>query len=90
MNRPEGFYYLTHSKGEVLAFHCSKCGVAYIIGDDGAPTGLWCCGKRVPLPEQRPQPTGLRAFFNSGPAPLPRVRYKGQPVRSLTQTEDPA
>jgi hypothetical protein len=85
--RPEGFYYLTHSKGEVLAYHCSKCGVAYFIGDD-KPQTVFCCGKRVPLPDQRPQPKGLLAFFSSGPAPLPRVRYKEMQVRRLEKEED--
>jgi hypothetical protein len=86
-NTVEGFYYLTHKSGETLCYHCSKCGVAYIIGDDQPPS-VFCCGKRVPLPDQEPQPTGLLAFFSSGPAPLPRVRFKAQPVRPLMQREE--
>jgi hypothetical protein len=84
---PEGFYYLTSSKGEVLAYNCSRCGVRYVIGDDKLEM-VWCCGKRAPLPDQQPQPTGFFGLFSSGPAPLPRVRWKEQPIKRLTQSED--
>lgn len=88
MNTPEGFFILTGGdKRDVLAFHCSRCSVDYIIGE-GSPARVYCCGQ---WKEHKPeQPTGLLAFFSSGPAPLPRVRYKDQPVRGLMQSADEA
>jgi len=87
-NKIEGFYYLTSKSGDVLNYHCSKCGVTYHVGDDGAPQGLWCCGKRVPLPDQTPK-TSFFGLFSTEPEPLPRVRYNARPLRSLIQREDP-
>jgi hypothetical protein len=79
MSQPNGWYYITHSKGEVLAHHCTRCHCSHIIGD-GCAARVFHCGKwEEYAPEQ---PTGLRAFFGS-PAELPRVRFKERPVRSI-------
>jgi hypothetical protein len=83
----EGFYFLTLSKGEVLAHHCSKCKCSHIIGDN-CPARVFHCGR---WEEYKPEkPTGLRALFSNGPAALPRVRFKETPIRRLTQREDVA
>ena len=86
MSRPEGFFILTGGgKKDALAFHCSRCGVDYIIGN-GSPARVFCCGQ---WKEYKPdQLSGFFGLFSSGPEPLPRVRFKEQSARRLGR-EDP-